>query len=424
MEIDLPELCVLPCVDDVSRERNAILDALDNIPEFKKECKPFGLGGFGALASPSTFHIRKVQDLRWKAYLAFYDNIFSKLKEEDGYQMEVIIDRLMVRPPYRKPTAEAWHRDEAKGAAHGDVIYGGWVNLDDTDQYFSCHPGSSTSSNNGGFRPATATEKEHARLGKKIVPVPPGHLLIFNETMVHEVMSKYRDQTSVRLFVGFRVSRVDSGPLCLHDRMIKDPPKEISKHGQDVDLATKLTTGAIIPLKSGQLPAMYPKLTWSNKSIYRELTDKSKSGKAEYLGLSLTDSLNPLWTIMRNTRIPGSGNAPAPTRVAPMYCDSLKSKGYTPPQYSATDIGILFPHTQKITSKLGTPMKSRKTLAPRLPGAVEHCCRSALRYEGYETKYPSKLHVEDLSPVLSPQLEILTVPDSPYPSPTSPIYLQ
>lgn len=423
MENVLPEMCVIPCVGDVSSERKAILDNLANIPEHKEGCMPFVLGGFSALGHPSTFHMDTVRDLRMKAYHTFFDHIFSK--SGDGYQMEAIIDRLMVRPPYRKPTAETWHRDEAKGAVYGDVVYGGWVNLDNTDQYFSCHPGSAASSNNGGFRPATASEKERARLGKVVVPVPPGHLLVFNETMVHEVMSKYRDQTSVRLFVGFRVSRVDSGPLCLHDLMIKDPPREISKYGQNVDLATKLATGAIIPLKSGQLPAMYPKLTWSNKSIYRELTDKSKSGKAEFLGPSLTDSLNPVWTLLRNIRTPGSGDAPAPTRVAPMYCDSLESKNYKPPQYSATDIAILFPHAQKITPKLGTVMKSRKTLTPHLSGAAEHCRRSALRDGGYETKYPSKLHMdlEDVSHVRSPKPEIITVPDSPYSSPTTPIYL-
>lgn len=345
------DLHVLPCLDDAGRWRERVLHELEFIPE---ACVPlpFVLGGFGALGHPSTFHMDSVRELRMLAYRVFYKHVYEEFY--NGYQVEALIDRLMVRPSYRKPTAEAWHRDIAKGADGEDVVFGGWINLDDTDQYFSYLPGSTCANVvwNKGFALVTPEEKAHAISMKQVVAVPPGHVLFFNETLVHEVVSQYRDDLSVRLFVGARVSPNNGEWDCLHDRMIHhDPPRELLKHQRRDNLLTKILTGAIIPLKSGQLPAMYPKLTWSNKVIYNELTVASRSqrgGDHAFQNVSLTESLSDKWLEWRKIRAPGSGDTPMDEKIAPMFCSSLASCGHKPPIYSSQDIAILYPHTREI----------------------------------------------------------------------------
>jgi|UniRef100_A0A6C0J1Q4 hypothetical protein len=56
----------------------------------------------------------------------------------------MLIDRMMVRNPGVKPSPETWHRDVAPTELLLDdaIVYGGWINLDNKDQYFSCIIGS------------------------------------------------------------------------------------------------------------------------------------------------------------------------------------------------------------------------------------------------------------------------------------------
>jgi hypothetical protein len=346
------DLNVFSCVENVDFWRHKVLSELEAIPEVKPGVTPFVLGGFGALGHASTFHMNTVRELRMLAYKVFYKNVFS-VHFDEKHQVEAIIDRLMVRPNYRKPTAEAWHRDEARGADPNDVIYGGWINLDNQDQHFSYLPNSTCSDHidTRGFSLVTPEEKAKAKSMKQVLCIPPGHVLFFNETMVHEVVSRYREHTSVRLFVGFRVSPVESGPLCLHDRMIQNPTREMVIQNQTQTLLKKIETGSIIPLKSGQLPVMYPKLTWSNKVIYNELTKASRSqrkGDDAFQNVSLTDSMKEEWLEQRRIRAPGSKEPHTLQYTAPMFCPSLDSRGYNTPTYSTKDIAILYPHMCEI----------------------------------------------------------------------------
>lgn len=327
---------VYPCVSNPSQWREWLVEQMLQSPEYKDGVLPFVLGGFGALAHPTSFHNEVVRDLRYMAYEVFFNRVFACF--DDTYQMEAIIDRLMIRPNYRRPTAEKWHRDEAVGIAPGDIVYGGWINLDDTPQYFSCHPGSHSVSSEGGFKPATEAEKQAAMRNKKIVTIPPGHLLVFNETLVHEVVSAYRDETSFRLFTGFRISKKTSDqPKCLHDRA-----------HPDMSLEEKIRKGAVIPLKSGQMPRMYPALTWSNKSIFKELTEASRDSRKTFRNASLTDVMNPKWLETKFRKPPGSDTPKRDMLMAPEVCASLASMSEYPPEYRAADLDILYPHSDFI----------------------------------------------------------------------------
>ena len=46
-----------------------------------------------------------------------------------GRQLELLFDRFSIRRVGTATSAESWHRDVG-GKAPGDIIYGGWLNLD------------------------------------------------------------------------------------------------------------------------------------------------------------------------------------------------------------------------------------------------------------------------------------------------------
>ena len=135
---------------------------------------------------------------------------------------EQIADRLMVRRSEKKPTSEAWHRDEAKFAKPGDTLYGGWLNMDSTRvQYFSMVPGSANEVQEQNFGFSPIPKEDHVRLVSlsRRVAIPPGHLLIFNERTIHEVVAegptmrekKFGEGGShlarCRLFFGWRTTK-------------------------------------------------------------------------------------------------------------------------------------------------------------------------------------------------------------------------
>lgn len=197
-----------------------------------------------------------------------------------------------------------------------------------------------------GFAPLTPEEKQRAKQYQKTATIAPGHLFLFEQTTVHEIVAKTVSHTSMRLFIGFRLTP-SPAQGCLHDRMMASikMPKGI----KPVSLKDAITTGAILPLKSGQWPALYPKLTWSNKSIFRELTTASKTAQAEWGGVSLTDSLVPAAREWKRIKVPGDHDS-EPTRqlIAPMYCPSLAAMDLPIPEYSPQDRAILYPHTHQI----------------------------------------------------------------------------
>lgn len=246
--------------ENLVRLRKEFEEALLTFPEFKHHPtlaridaeNTYVLGGFSALGNPSSFHNPFVRRLREWCMYTLVTQLFTEFIAKhvpQNYGLEHIVDRLMVRPPKASPSKESWHRDEAPLASADDLTFGGWINLDTQDQFFSCVPGSHITARKAGgqgfakIKPGDKLFKEmEAR--KSLIRVPPGGILIFYEHIVHEVVARKRNYTSIRLFLGWRLT-ASTTPLI---------------PGVDVLLRDQ----AVMPLKSNQIPPMHAKLHWTN----------------------------------------------------------------------------------------------------------------------------------------------------------------
>lgn len=252
---------VIPCIaaEQVPAWRAEFRAALASMPEFVNPAAmlsgssfrgkpvPFVGGGFSALGNPSSFHNAFVRRVRQHAHRCVVEAVFgSMLQQNPELQFEQVIDRMMFRRAGQSASAEAWHRDEAKFAQPGDNIFGGWINLDAFNQKFSGVPRSHTEvgQRNGGFATIPKSHHAHYRQRRQTIEIPPGHIFIFYERMVHEVVGKKLRVDQHRLFLGWRTT-YHTTPLT-----------------QNLD--NLLERQAVIPIKSGQIPPMYPQLYWTN----------------------------------------------------------------------------------------------------------------------------------------------------------------
>jgi hypothetical protein len=244
--------------DQHFRESPELLNAQPENPAWKNV-----LGGFAAMGNPSSFHHPFVRAMREMCEAAVLDSDALPL---NGRRLEQCFDRIMRRIPGEVTKPESWHRDEALNTQPGDDIFGGWINLDAHPQYFSCAPRTHTEQGardrNAGF--AKITDANHKQYYQQIadnhgrVTIPPGHVLIFYERLVHEVTQSTATYTMRRLFLGWRATSALE-PLfgsSETDRWIltQAPPK----------------------IKSGQKPAIYPSAYSNFPRNFQTLTTFSK----------------------------------------------------------------------------------------------------------------------------------------------------
>ena len=221
---------------------------LKSMPEFKNPLEAFNtghvMGGFSALGNASSFHLPVARQLRLITHPIVYQLFKEELDTKD-LKFEQIIDRFKHQTPNKKINSENYHRDESP-CSEGDQIFGGWINLDLTPQYFAGCPGTHKSIHKqNGFAQITKEEyKEYAKL-EQLIEIPPGHIFIFYEHMVHKVYRSKNIRVD-RLFMGWRLTKSDQ---CIH--------------GND-KLIQMLHNKAVIPLKSGQMPPMYARLHLTN----------------------------------------------------------------------------------------------------------------------------------------------------------------
>lgn len=261
---------------EVAQWRASLAASVNAAPEFKPvtptEADPrtlferqdikLAVGGFAALAHPSSFHNEFARALRFRAetYVVEHD-IFGLGAGgvNAGKKLEQVVDRTMIRRPGQTPTAEAWHRDIARGTRDGDEVFGGWINLDpQNDQYFSCVPGSAHDRPDAGVD----YESGFAKIGVSSHPsiisrsyrvvIPPGHMMVFNERTIHEVAPvTCEGRSSCRLFFGWRITNSDT-PLFY-------------------DLERRLAEQDGMPLKSGQHKHAYSDPKCGGR--YKEMKD-------------------------------------------------------------------------------------------------------------------------------------------------------
>ena len=264
---------VIPCLGEkisMMTHNEAFRVALSNMPEYKngpdmvKNGIPFVKGGMAALGNPSSFHNSVVRTIRQWAHHAALKQVFLPILQEDKeLKFEQDIDRMLFRRPPATPGAESWHRDESLNAKEGDTIYGGWINLDTEPQYFSGCPKSHLEPDalrrNQGF--AKIDKKDYPRYNamKQKIEIAPGHIFIFYERMVHEVLPSAKKKDQCRLFLGWRTT-YQNEPLV-------------------ENLLDRLEDKAVMPIKSGQIPAMYSKMHW----MFNRVSKSGKPGQRDQL---------------------------------------------------------------------------------------------------------------------------------------------
>lgn len=262
--------------EQLKKYQNEFMETLRDFPEYARNSDndkngnpiSYVLGGFAAFGNPGSFHnpmSRKLRMLGFKAVKRFVEENITKVYPE-GIQRPTILqalsDRMMYRMKGQAPTAEAWHRDvmNTDRIKPIDEIYGGWINLDSVDQYFSFIPGSHLSETQYYLKEGFATlEKECERkYGLKNYPytkesykailkitnnlkyrltVPPGHIVIFPQYIMHEVVANPSTYNMMRQFTGWRLT-TDNKPIY---------PLEMFEDQ------------AVIPLPGGMIPPMYAK---------------------------------------------------------------------------------------------------------------------------------------------------------------------
>lgn len=193
--------------------------------EFVVHDGPLVMGGFGAHGHPSSFHDPVIRQFRSEV-VPVMESFFRQ--HFRGAFIEALFDRVCVRPRGSKTTKEAWHRDISP--PNTGQVFGGWVNLDDTDQFFSCCPGSHRDATTGasGFVRSGPSETETR------IPVPPGHAIVFYQQILHQVLPGRQKQDSYRVFQGFKISADDQPlfPRELTDQWIDDQAVPLLPSGQ------------------------------------------------------------------------------------------------------------------------------------------------------------------------------------------------
>jgi hypothetical protein len=252
---------VLPMLtpDELKRARHEFITTMQTFPEYKRSSQnldqtPDGhplvyvLGGFAAFGNPASFHNPFVRRMRLKmkqgVSTLFRTIIQNKYRDSATTGLQLVPDRMMYRHKSQAPSAESWHRDVTPSTSllPGDEVYGGWLNLDLTqDQYFSCIPGShlgiDPKSLKSGFASLSPEAVAVIAPHKTKIRIPPGHMVIFPQYILHEVVSTKAKYNMMRLFQGWRTTTGN-------DFLFPSMKDRLSEQG-------------ILPLPSGQEPPMF-----------------------------------------------------------------------------------------------------------------------------------------------------------------------
>lgn len=292
-----------------------MIETMADFPEFKPSVKSHVLGGFAALGNPASFHNPFVRNLRMQimqTMIPVFGDFVSQLPNPGDWKLEQIVDRMMLRSKGLSASSESWHRDETPNASESDKTYGGWLNLDSHSQNFSLVPGTHKEvRGHSGFSTIKSKEKKK-RLREKAVKVeiPPGHLLVFYEHTLHEVIATKAKVDQHRLFMGWRIT-LETEPL-------------------QPMLEQRLIDQSVMALKSNQIPPMYAKLHWTN---WRQKI------------VDFSEHLKPQCTELRTVK--AGKDAGKTYQIVHNFMHSLKDYGFPLyPEYIQEEIELLKPNTR------------------------------------------------------------------------------
>jgi hypothetical protein len=186
-----------------------------NIPKFLAEQKEyihideqtqFVMSNFGAHGNPSSFHHPEVREFR----LSVFGFMKQSLKNDSHFcekYLQLLPDRFSQR--FKKQSKEAWHRDASIEYTDfpNSTILGGWINLDNTDQFFSCIVGSHVEPDPGeGFAKLSKDNAKLYKSRKTLIRIPPGHGISFDEKIIHEIANVKFSGVSRRLYMKYHIS--------------------------------------------------------------------------------------------------------------------------------------------------------------------------------------------------------------------------
>jgi hypothetical protein len=215
----------------------------------------FVVGGFGALANPSSQHHEEIRKLRMSVYRHMRPLFAEKFP---GKFLELIPDRFSIRNKNLPITAESWHKDVTAVVEEGEHIFGGYLNLDaNQTQYFSCIPGSHLEPTPGeGFAKLSEANAALYDSQRTVFQVPPRCAILFDERTTHEIAKrKIVENKSYRQYFKWRISNTPKSTL-----------------GFDV-IKKSIVEQGVFPLHSigpSPLPPMYGKmhvLHWSDRLV-------------------------------------------------------------------------------------------------------------------------------------------------------------
>jgi hypothetical protein len=212
------------------------LEFLKQSPEFIDASKRLVMGGFGALAHPTSFHHPDVRFMR----KIIYDRVTPFLREWfPSKKVAIMFDRIAQRREGDSISGETYHRDICDQKRPEDIILGGWINLDtDQDHYFHCVPGTHNDETDAKGFSKLKDQKEYKNL-EKIYKISPGQIIIFHQNLVHRIKPGKIKKYSERMYLGWLVTDLDT-PVIDYTECIQNqsPPKIPS--GQDPPIYAKM----------------------------------------------------------------------------------------------------------------------------------------------------------------------------------------
>ena len=236
--------------------------------QHKMEHNRFVLGGVGYVPFASLWYSEIVRRITAEVYHKVLEQNPFDINENKYFCM--LPDRPLVRFPGQAVVEKGkWHQDDAANSVDGtDLIYGGWVNLNsDVTQYFKAIPGTHNPNHpifntleqkNGGKRGYSdfKSKKDQTYLTnywknevKNLIEIPPGHVLIFQENLIHTVFPNPPiNKPLLRLHTSFNIS---SSKIPLHDRPTQP------KHQKKRKIKSLFEDQEMIPVRSGQHTPLY-----------------------------------------------------------------------------------------------------------------------------------------------------------------------
>eukprot|EP01094_Clydonella_sp_ATCC50884_P006502 TRINITY_DN15720_c0_g1_i1.p1 TRINITY_DN15720_c0_g1~~TRINITY_DN15720_c0_g1_i1.p1 ORF type:complete len:459 (-),score=25.70 TRINITY_DN15720_c0_g1_i1:263-1513(-) len=239
----------------------------DNIFQTRDEDRQYVFGPYGALSNPSSFHCPSARAMRQMGFLNTVDVVkaMNVFEQHPQRRLEMLYGSIRIKSKGNEVGDGPWLQDNCGftkyrrpgdkrvGKGRHDVMIRGWVNLDLEEQQFVCIPG--THVDKLAYRDLIVSKKMVKKMGKNawklrkqrlealehVIRIPPGHQLLYNICVIHQVPSIPTMRRSYRVALSFRLT-YSNVPICNNDSVM-------DKQG--------------LPYRdTGSKPVMYSQDTW------------------------------------------------------------------------------------------------------------------------------------------------------------------